>query len=439
MTVRDFAEHLGVGPRTVSKWEAAGSAHRPRPELQAALDTVLARATPDQAERFLAQAGEADASPLVAGRSPPDAARAVTDVTGPDVWRARGPADTPQASPLPADILAPTSWARRTFDAVIDPAGAARSAALDVDNHADPHAALGSNRLRVLTSRVTVALLGSRYSYLARWVPILIGRVELAAMRADGDESDRFETLGVLSDAYAVASWSLIKADSAMGAWVAAQRAITAAEQADDPLRQAAAIRCLAETFMRAGQFDSASRTALLAAVLLDGTLSRDPVAWTLRGAALLSAAAAAARRGDDREANAALAAARDCGARLGEDRCDLGTVFGPTNVAIHDVAVAVELGDASAGADRAQSVDLTRLPAQLAERRARFLIDVARAHVALADGDAAMDALLQAESTAPEETRTHRLTHQVVRRLLVGQTHTADVRALADRCAVLA
>jgi transcriptional regulator with XRE-family HTH domain len=52
LTVRDFAEDLGISPRTVSKWEAGGAAHEPRPELQAALDTALARATDDERARF---------------------------------------------------------------------------------------------------------------------------------------------------------------------------------------------------------------------------------------------------------------------------------------------------------------------------------------------------------------------------------------------------
>jgi DNA-binding transcriptional regulator YiaG len=51
MTIRDFAEHLGVAERTVAKWEA-GSAMVPVPVMQAALDTVLARASDDAKSRF---------------------------------------------------------------------------------------------------------------------------------------------------------------------------------------------------------------------------------------------------------------------------------------------------------------------------------------------------------------------------------------------------
>jgi DNA-binding transcriptional regulator YiaG len=48
MSVRVFAEHLGVSPRTVSKWERLGEATRPYPDTQAILDTALQRATADQ-------------------------------------------------------------------------------------------------------------------------------------------------------------------------------------------------------------------------------------------------------------------------------------------------------------------------------------------------------------------------------------------------------
>ncbi|MEU4337171.1 helix-turn-helix domain-containing protein [Micromonospora lupini] len=53
MSIRDFAENLGVSERTVSKWEAGREAVHPRPEMQAALDTVLSRASSQVADRFV--------------------------------------------------------------------------------------------------------------------------------------------------------------------------------------------------------------------------------------------------------------------------------------------------------------------------------------------------------------------------------------------------
>ena len=52
MSVRVFAEHLGVAPRTVSKWERLGEATRPYPDTQAILDTALQRATAEAQARF---------------------------------------------------------------------------------------------------------------------------------------------------------------------------------------------------------------------------------------------------------------------------------------------------------------------------------------------------------------------------------------------------
>jgi hypothetical protein len=53
MSIREFAAHLGVSGRMVSKWEAAGERIRPRPQNQAALDRSLARSGVETSERFL--------------------------------------------------------------------------------------------------------------------------------------------------------------------------------------------------------------------------------------------------------------------------------------------------------------------------------------------------------------------------------------------------
>lgn len=52
MSIREFAAHLGVSDRMVSKWEAAGEQIQPRPMNQAALDTSLARSAPEVRSRF---------------------------------------------------------------------------------------------------------------------------------------------------------------------------------------------------------------------------------------------------------------------------------------------------------------------------------------------------------------------------------------------------
>jgi transcriptional regulator with XRE-family HTH domain len=52
MTLREFADYLGISDRTVSKWEAGGQGMVPRPHSQALLDTALARASPETQRIF---------------------------------------------------------------------------------------------------------------------------------------------------------------------------------------------------------------------------------------------------------------------------------------------------------------------------------------------------------------------------------------------------
>jgi transcriptional regulator with XRE-family HTH domain len=52
MSVREFAHHLGVSDRMVSKWESGGDGIRPRPVNQAALDESLRQSTPLERSRF---------------------------------------------------------------------------------------------------------------------------------------------------------------------------------------------------------------------------------------------------------------------------------------------------------------------------------------------------------------------------------------------------
>jgi formylglycine-generating enzyme required for sulfatase activity len=52
MSLREFAAHLGISDRMVSKWEAGGEQIHPRPVNQAALDTSLAQSSAEMRHRF---------------------------------------------------------------------------------------------------------------------------------------------------------------------------------------------------------------------------------------------------------------------------------------------------------------------------------------------------------------------------------------------------
>ncbi|MEU5607504.1 helix-turn-helix domain-containing protein [Streptomyces sparsogenes] len=79
MSVRAFAEHLGVAVRTVSKWDKLQAATEPRPDTQAILDTALARADAAAHLRFETLLSET-------GRSSPTGAGRRVTAGGPRMW-----------------------------------------------------------------------------------------------------------------------------------------------------------------------------------------------------------------------------------------------------------------------------------------------------------------------------------------------------------------
>jgi hypothetical protein len=153
-----------------------------------------------------------------------------------------------------------------------------------------------------------------------------------------------------------------------------------------------------------------------------------------------LTRAIIAARKSDRPAAQQFIRGARAVADRLGQDRNDFWTIFGPTNVAIHAVSVDVELGDPAAGLRKAPSVDLSRLSPELVERRVYHMIDVARGYAQQRNDAAAVLTLLEAERVASEEVRYHVIVPELLRELLKRERRAATpgLRPLAARIGVL-
>ncbi|MCA1694850.1 MAG: transcriptional regulator, partial [Actinobacteria bacterium] len=213
--------------------------------------------------------------------------------------------------------------------------------------------------------------------------------------------------------AYHAAAGVLSKMGETAAAWVAVDRAITAAEDADDPLLMAEGAFRLAIVFQNARRFDLAKQTAESAANALGRLIEAgEPEAVALRGALYLQLAVASARTNDGEQAYAYLGRGREAAAQLGADRNDYNTEFGPTNVMLYEVNVAIELGDAGHALRVAAKADTARLSP---ERRARLLIDVARAHAQRRQPHLMVSTLRQAEQIAPEQIHTHPLVRELI------------------------
>lgn len=87
-------------------------------------------------------------------------------------------------------------------------------------------------------------------------------------------------------------------------------------------------------------------------------------------------------------------------------------TAFGPTNVAIHRMTTAMELGDVQVAVDLGPRVDASGLPV---ERQVRHAIETARAYSARNRRDDALGVLLDAEQLAPEQIKHHAISRQLV------------------------
>ena len=143
--------------------------------------------------------------------------------------------------------------------------------------------------------------------------------------------------------------------------------------------------------------------------------------------------AVAYAREGDRSATRRVIEEARRIAGMIGIDRNDYNTEFGPTNVELHAVSTAVDLGDAGEAIDLAAGIDASGLSP---ERQARLLIDLARAHVQRRHIGEAVSALLDAERLTPEQVQQHSLARQVVQDLLnlAGRRAAPNLLDLARR-----
>jgi hypothetical protein len=268
---------------------------------------------------------------------------------------------------------------------------------------------------------------------------VLAGLIEEAErVAADAVSIGDYGVALHLAMARMVEAFVLVKQDQPHEAQGAATAAVSVAQEANNPVLVGTALRCLAETRMRGETYDVAADLAVVGASHIGRHRASDPVAVAVQGARLLTAATACARAGERQAAHDLLAAAVVGADELGHDHIG-SVVFGPTNVAIHRVAIEVELGNPIEALRQAEGFDV-RPRSGLNERQARYLLYIARAQAETGQSAEAVATLLQAESIAPEEIRTHRHCKTVMKDVLgrLGGV-SIELRPLAERCEVQA
>jgi transcriptional regulator with XRE-family HTH domain len=265
--------------------------------------------------------------------------------------------------------------------------------------------------------------------------------IRTAQLLEDEPGSDR-AGWAVSARVHHLAATTLSKVGESDLSWIAAERALHAAEQADDPLVLASAARAGTHAFLANGRYDDALSLGTTAAGWLRERMSEhDPAALSLFGMLHLRTAVAAGRHNDRSTARELLDHATDAAEQLGEDGNYWQTGFGPTNVELHRLSVALDLGDIAYVVDRAPQISAENMPA---ERTATHLIDTGRALSLVARDDEALTSFLDAEQIAPQLVRHSPVVREAVKAMhrrapATSRTRTSPLAGLAERCRAVA
>ncbi|WAP57815.1 helix-turn-helix domain-containing protein [Streptomyces sp. S465] len=279
----------------------------------------------------------------------------------------------------------------------------------------------------------------TRFTDMAAVLPSLIADTEHAARahRSAEGSGTRRDVMRVAADLYFLLRSYLRRTGRVDLSMIAADRAVRAAQEADDPLRIAAAQWNLGHVLLAAHEPDGAEQVALRAVEELRRASMTEPERIAMSGALQLVAVVAQARRQDWSAARQRLRTqARPAAQSVGEGNI-MWTVFGPTNVDLHEVSIEMEAGDASEALHVADEVDTSGLPS--VERSFTFNLEVARCHNLRREDAAVLLSLMELEDLAPEDlARTplaRKLMLTVIRR---GRAmHARQAEKLAERVGV--
>lgn len=280
----------------------------------------------------------------------------------------------------------------------------------------------------IATLQATVAELESwrlaaRYTQLARVLPDRLAELARALDTTCG--TDRLTVARLLASAYRSADAVAYKYGykDLSGRLIELMRG--AARTAEDPVLEATAAYVRMEQFFASREDDHLITGLRMLQAAIDRAPAPDqqPTRAAV-GALHMRAAVVAGRMKDGTTALHHLGQARPLADRVREG-VYAGTAFGPASFRVHEVAVAVELGDGPTALAAART---WKPPPNLpAERRSHYYIDVARAQLWQNLGDDAFESLKVARRIAPQHCHAHPQVQEVLRSLLRSQRSSRE------------
>ncbi|OZM75087.1 transcriptional regulator [Amycolatopsis antarctica] len=262
-------------------------------------------------------------------------------------------------------------------------------------------------------------------------LPRLIREGRRATRLLDGN--DRRKAFAALASAYALSEQVLAwVADSAL-LWLAADRCMECAQQADDPETLAAAAWVLGNVWRSTGREEDAWRLVSDASAVLEPHLDNgSDDTRALWGSNQLHASITLARLGREGDAMHALDQADAMTARLPKGYAHPWTLFGSPNATMTGISVSVDLRKSGHAIDYANAGDLDAIPSL--DRRARLWLELARGYNQRGDTISTLHTMQRATSISAESMRAHPIARSLAGELVTsgGRLVETEARALA-------
>ena len=279
------------------------------------------------------------------------------------------------------------------------------------------------------------AFQASHYSALGPLLGELIIQAQYAT--AETTDEDQRRASELLAQVYQITTSTLRKLGRHDLEWLAAERGVAAAEQTENAVLIGGAAFRLVNSLGATDGAEAAISAARASAHRLQSDLDvEQPEPSAVYGMIFLQGAIAAGLNEEPHQVQSFLDEAGRLAARVGLDRNDYWTAFGPTNVEIYQVSAYVALRDWGAALGAAGRMNQHQLSLLPRERRANHLVDVARAYALAGKADEAVATLTQAEVLAPKEVRCRPIARDLVHDLWRRSRHapSPSLQRLVER-----
>lgn len=237
-----------------------------------------------------------------------------------------------------------------------------------------------------------------------------------------------------LARAYWAAGCTLVHLRQTDAAFLAVRQAIACADETEDLLLAATLRGSLSWQLLVAGRHGESEALAVRTAREIQPAGSVTAPELSAYGSLVLTGATAAARAQAGGRARDLVATAAEVSGRLGVDRDDYQTAFGPSQIAMQAADVAVQTGEYGEAVRLARTMPAEGAALPLASR-ARHLTDRALAHTRLGQPEQAATLVCTAEQMAPDWAQHQALLKGVTRDLLHTRASRGPrLRGLAQR-----